>query len=107
MGVRSLVLVNVGSVSDYQIGVALLRCGRIRAAFGIGVVEVTVHAVAASIVLGWASGFHVYIPILAGLARVHQPIPPCPGRSLVGASALLAKPAGGKRFVRAVARYCP
>ena len=68
VGVRSLVLVNVGSVSDYLVGVALLRRGRIRAAFVIGVVEVTVHAVAASIVLGWASGFHVYIPILAVLA---------------------------------------
>ncbi len=76
VGVRSLVLVNVGSVSAYLVGVALLRRGRIRAAFVIGVVEVTVHAVAASIVLGWASGFHVYIPILAALRASTSPFPP-------------------------------
>ncbi len=67
LGVRSLALLNVGSVLIYLVSILLLRRGAVQAAYALGVTEVATHSVAATLVLGWDSGFHYYIPVLAFL----------------------------------------
>ncbi len=71
LGVRSLALLNVGSVLIYLVSILLLRRGAVQAAYALGVTEVATHSVAATLVLGWDSGFHYYIPVLAVLMFVH------------------------------------
>lgn len=56
-----LALVNVASVLVYLAGFVLSRRGRIETVTLAVAVEIVVHAVVATIVIGWASGFGAYI----------------------------------------------
>jgi diguanylate cyclase (GGDEF)-like protein len=60
-GVQSLVVGNVASVLSYVLMFQLARRGQLRGSLITGGVEVVAHAVVATWVIGWASGFHYYI----------------------------------------------
>jgi diguanylate cyclase len=60
-GVHSLVVGNVASVLSYVLMFQLARRGQLRGSLITGGTEVVAHAVVATWVIGWASGFHYYI----------------------------------------------
>jgi diguanylate cyclase len=60
-GVHSLVVGNVASVLSYVLMFQLARRGQLRGSLITGGTEVAAHAVAATWVIGWGSGFHYYI----------------------------------------------
>ena len=60
-GVQSLVVGNVASVLSYVLMFQLARRGQLRGSLITGGTEVVAHAVVATWVIGWASGFHYYI----------------------------------------------
>ena len=60
-GVHSLVVGNVASVLSYVLMFQLARRGQLRGSLITGGLEVVAHAVVATWVIGWASGFHYYI----------------------------------------------
>jgi diguanylate cyclase (GGDEF)-like protein len=59
--VRSLVVGNAASVLTYVLMFQLARRGQLRGSLIAGGFEVVAHAVVATWVIGWASGFHYYI----------------------------------------------
>lgn len=68
-----LVLINVISIALYATGLALNRRRWYLAVLAIGLFEVTAHAVVATAILGWASGFHIYILALVPLVFFFDP----------------------------------
>ncbi|MDE2402066.1 MAG: GGDEF domain-containing protein [Burkholderiales bacterium] len=60
-GVTTLVSVNVASVLSYAGIYLLIRRGRITLGWMLILVEVVVHATLAVYLLGWESGFHLYL----------------------------------------------
>ncbi|WP_438347968.1 GGDEF domain-containing protein [Paenibacillus sp. FA6] len=61
LDIPTMAIINIGSVIIYLIAYLLLRRGAI-VAWGIFMVlELVIHAVAASICIGWDSGFHYYL----------------------------------------------
>jgi diguanylate cyclase (GGDEF)-like protein len=60
-GVHALVVGNVASVLSYVLMFQLARRGQLRWSLITGGIEVVAHAVVATWVIGWGSGFHHYI----------------------------------------------
>lgn len=60
-GVTLLAGVNVASVLCYVLAFAVLRRGQVLAGISTMAGEVVAHAVLASVLIGWDSGFHYYI----------------------------------------------
>jgi diguanylate cyclase (GGDEF)-like protein len=60
-GVHSLVVGNVASVLTYVLMFQMARRGQVRWSLITGGIEVVAHAVVATWVIGWGSGFHYYI----------------------------------------------
>ncbi|MCB0116288.1 MAG: GGDEF domain-containing protein [Caldilineaceae bacterium] len=77
IGVDSLAWINVGSVMIYMIAIWLGKRGQLDLAFFLCAAEILVHAAIATLVLGWASGFHYYISVIALFSFFH------PSRRLV------------------------
>jgi diguanylate cyclase (GGDEF)-like protein len=63
-GVNAMVWANVASVCAYAVAAVLLRRGRVASAMTLMMAEVTLHAVAAVFVVGWESGFHLYLLVV-------------------------------------------
>ncbi len=59
--VRGLALVNVGSLVCYALVLLLARQKKPGAALALTVVEVVGHAIVATFVIGWHTGFHHYV----------------------------------------------
>lgn len=59
--VKGLALVNIGSLLSYALVFVLGRRQRPGAALAITVVEVVGHAIVATAVIGWHTGFHYYV----------------------------------------------
>lgn len=72
--VWSLVGLNVASVLAYVLALRLNGTGAFTVPAAIGGVEVTVHAVAATAVLGLRSGFFIYLPLLIVITFLHPTI---------------------------------
>ena len=68
-----LVAINVASCAIYAVAILANRRGWYRTVVAIGLVEVTVHAVVATAILGWASGFHIYLLALIPLVFFFDP----------------------------------
>jgi adenylate cyclase len=66
-GAWPLVWFNLGSVAIWFVVGALHRRRMTYAAVNLGLAEVVAHAAFATYVIGWASGFHFAIPVVAGL----------------------------------------
>ena len=72
LGVWPMVFFNIGSVFCW-VGVAIAcRAGALRFGLGLGVIEVIAHAVVATNVLGWASGFHLF-PLTVAILLANAP----------------------------------
>jgi len=67
-GLYALALFNIGSCLSYVVASVLVRRGLLRATFTIGLAEVMAHAWFATALLGFASGFHIYVLALIPLA---------------------------------------
>ncbi len=63
-GVEAMTWANVASVCTYAVAAVLLRRGRVAPAMLLLMAEVTLHAIAAVIVVGWESGFHLYLLVV-------------------------------------------
>ncbi len=68
VGARSLALVNVASVFAHLLAFVLIKRGHCFKGFLIAILEIVVHAVTATVVIGWSSGFHYYLFLLVPLA---------------------------------------
>ena len=64
VGVSALAWANVASVLIYVLAAALIRRGRLFVATVLIVLEVLAHAVVATLLIGWASGFHHYLVLV-------------------------------------------
>jgi diguanylate cyclase (GGDEF)-like protein len=73
VGIRPLVIINVVSVSLYATALVLNRRRWYLVVLAIGLVEVTAHAVVATAILGWSSGFHIYLLALVPLVFFFDP----------------------------------
>ncbi len=69
-GVDALATVNIASVLSYVLVFFLARNGQVWRAWIITVVEVLGHAVLAVMVIGWESGFHLYILLVIPVAVI-------------------------------------
>lgn len=67
-GVNSMALFNVGSVLVHVVVFYIARRGRSQLAFVIAGTEVAAHGMAATLVLGWNSGFHYYLLLILPVA---------------------------------------
>lgn len=65
LNIHSLMLVNIGSVTIYMVAIWLGRNKHLDLAFLLCTVEILIHAALASLLLGWGSGFHYYISVMA------------------------------------------
>ncbi len=65
--VWSLAVLNVASVLSYLLALRLLHRGHADAPFGIGGIEVAVHATLVTLALGVRPGFFIYLPLLTVL----------------------------------------
>ncbi len=63
-----LALFNVGSLILYGVCLSLIRRARVGLALGLATAEVIVHAWLAVGFIGWESGFHYYLFVLAPIA---------------------------------------
>lgn len=72
-GVRPLVIINLVSVALYATAVLLNRRRWYLVVLAIGLVEVTAHAIVATAILGWSSGFHIYLLTLVPLVFFFDP----------------------------------
>ena len=63
-GVTFMAVVNVASVLCYVWGYVLARRGRVEQTTFVAAVEVAAHAVLATLVIGWDSGFYQYILLI-------------------------------------------
>ena len=68
-----LVIINVFSVMLYSTALLLNARRWYVAVLGIGLLEVSVHAVVATVLLGWGSGFHIYLLALVPLVFFFDP----------------------------------
>lgn len=59
--VQGLALVNIGSLLAYAVVFVLARRKRPGAALAVTVIEVVGHAIVATAVIGWHTGFHYYV----------------------------------------------
>ncbi|MFW5684368.1 MAG: diguanylate cyclase domain-containing protein, partial [Spirochaetota bacterium] len=73
--IRPLVIINVLSVALYGGAIVLNRRRLYVAVLAVGLVEVTAHAIVATFILGWDSGFHVYLLTLLPLVFFFDPWP--------------------------------
>ena len=76
-GVDLLAAANVLSIACYVCTFELSRRRRIGSAFGLVVAEVVAHGVLASLLLGWQSGFNLYLLLVIPVTIV-CPIRPAP-----------------------------
>ncbi len=67
VGAAALGWFNVGSVLVYTLCLSLVRRGRRRLPLSLAWAEVLCHTLLATLLLGWDSGFHYYLLILASL----------------------------------------
>jgi diguanylate cyclase (GGDEF)-like protein len=67
---EALAVVNVASVLCYVWTFALARQGQVEKAWALTVLEVLGHAILASVVIGWDSGFHHYILLVIPVAVI-------------------------------------
>jgi diguanylate cyclase len=65
VGIHGLALLNGLSVMVYVLSVWLARRKQLDLAFFLCTAEILVHAAIATLVLGWESGFHYYISVMA------------------------------------------
>lgn len=59
--VQALAMVNVASILSYLVVFVMARQGRPGPALAVTVVEVVAHAIVATAVIGWDTGFHYYV----------------------------------------------
>jgi diguanylate cyclase (GGDEF)-like protein len=94
LGLTAMVWVNFGSMALHAGVWALLRNGRERAAFLLAVTNLVLLFVTATLLLGWASGFHYYLLVLPMLFVLHpgwsRPVKVMACTSAAGAYGLLA-----------------
>lgn len=73
VGLRPLILFNIGSLLVYSLALVAARKGRISLAFVLGAAEVIAHSWFATVVIGFASGFHIYTLALVPLIISFEP----------------------------------
>lgn len=75
--VHSLAVINIASVLSYVWAFMLARRGQVWRAWIVTVIEVLGHAILAVTVIGWASGFHLYILLVIPVAVISsiRPLP--------------------------------
>lgn len=73
VGVIPLAVFNLGSILLYAVASRLARGGHITFAFILGAAEVLAHAWLATVLLGFASGFHIYALALIPLVISFEP----------------------------------
>lgn len=66
-GLRGLFVFNIGSVALYTVLYLLNRIGRYSIVLATAIVEVLVHAIFATVLIGWDSAFHLYVLCLIPL----------------------------------------
>jgi hypothetical protein len=71
LGLTVMVWVNFGSMALHAAVWVLLRNGRERGAFLLAVTNLVLLFVTATLLLGWASGFHYYLLVLPMLFVLH------------------------------------
>ncbi|MCX5746818.1 MAG: adenylate/guanylate cyclase domain-containing protein [Proteobacteria bacterium] len=69
-GVPSLALANLGSIAMWVAAIWLRNKGRVEAATIITQLEITIHGVVATLILGTLAGFHLYLLIAAASASI-------------------------------------
>lgn len=69
--VRSLAIFNVASVTIYAVSLMLVQRGYLGATLVFATTEVILHAWLAVAIIGWASGFHYYLLVLATTVFFH------------------------------------
>ncbi len=74
-GLTILVAINVASVVIYATALVLNRRRAYVAVMMIGLAEVIIHAWVATAILGWSSGFHIYVLTLVPLVYFFDPWP--------------------------------
>ena len=72
-GIWPLVALNVASCAIYTVAVLANRRRWYRTVIAIGLGEVVAHAVVATAILGWGSGFHIYLLTLIPLVFFFDP----------------------------------
>jgi diguanylate cyclase (GGDEF)-like protein len=71
-GISAMAWVNVASVLVYALSALMLRRGRTAPAIILMLSEVTAHALAAVIAVGWESGFHYYLLVVIPIFLANQ-----------------------------------
>ena len=64
LGVKILSIFNIGSVVFWGFAIFLNRRGKLLPSAFVGITEATAHAIICVLVIGWNSGFYVYIFII-------------------------------------------
>lgn len=75
--VEALAVVNVASILSYVWVFVLAHQGNASRAWAVTVIEVLAHAIVAVMVIGWDSGFHLYILLVipVGVVSAIRPLP--------------------------------
>ncbi len=71
LDIMNLAVINVGSICIYIVAIFMGRRNHIDFAYLLCTFEVLAHAVIATLILGWMSGFHYYVSVIALFGFFH------------------------------------